>query len=386
MKYSAMSCAVPRSPIRDMMARAAALEDSISFAVGQPDFPPEQAVLDAARQAVERRETKYAPGAGYTPLREAYASYLSGITGQPYAVENVVVTAGGMAALFLSLQCLLDPGDEVLIGAPYFSNYAQQVMMCGGRVVPVKTWEADGFQLLPEAVEQAVTPRSKVLLLNSPCNPTGSVLSRETLEELAEIALRHDLFVISDEVYRHILYDGQTYTSIASLPGMKERTLVVDSCSKAFAMPGMRVGFGAGPAELIALMIKLTEGVYSCGVSISEYTAMEALRKGAAYRDAMAREYERRRDYLVPRINAISGLSCVRPKGAFYLFVNVRDTGLSGKAYSERLLEAEHVSVVPGDNFGGDAADYVRLSYAVSAEDIARGCERMEHFSRSLRL
>lgn len=384
MKYAKKAEAVPASPIRDMMTRAAKLADAVSFSVGEPDFSPSQEVIDATRRAADEGYVKYSPGAGFAELRQAYAEYLSGTDLVPYSEDEVIVTVGGMAALYLGMKCLLDPGDEVLIASPYFSNYAQMVMLCGGETVPVSVYEKDGFVLTPEAVEAAVTPRSKVLLLNSPCNPTGGVLSPEATEKLAKLALKHDLFVVSDEVYRSILFDGASYSSIASLPGMKERTLIVDSCSKTFAMTGYRVGFGAGPKHLIDLMTKLTEGVYSCAASVCQRAAVAALREGPEHLQRMVREYEKRRDYICGRINVIRGLSCIRPKGAFYLFVNVGGTGLKAREYSDRLLDEYHVAVVPGDNFGADAADYIRISYAVSMEQIIEGCDRMERFSNAL--
>jgi aminotransferase len=384
MKYAKTAEAVPASSIRDMMTRAAKLDDAISFSVGEPDFFPSQEVIDATRGAANAGYAKYSPGAGFEKLRQAYAEYLSGVDLVPYSGDEVIVTAGGMAALFLGIKCLLDPGDEVLIASPYFSNYAQAVMLCGGETVPVNVYEKDDFVLTPEAVEAAITPKSKVLLLNSPCNPTGGVLSTEATERLAELALKYDLFVISDEVYRSILFDGASYTSIASLPGLKERTLIVDSCSKSFAMTGYRVGFGAGPKHLIDLMIKLTEGVYSCAASVCQQAAIAALQGGSEHLQMMVREYEKRRDYICGRINAIRGLSCICPKGAFYLFVNVGGTGLKAREYSDQLLDAYRVAVVPGDNFGADATDYVRISYATSMEQIIEGCNRMEEFSNAL--
>lgn len=259
MKYSSVAEAIPDSMIRSMMVRASEIPDVISFAVGEPDFAPPQAAIDATKAALDRHDTKYAPGAGVTELREVYADYIAKMTGVPYTAENIVVTAGGMASLFLGLMCMLDTDDEVLVSAPYFCNYHQMIAMCHGVTVPVDVYEKDDFILTPEAVEKALTPKTKVLMLNSPCNPTGGVISLDALKALAKLAIKHDLFVISDEVYRHILFDDAEYHSIASLPGMAERTLIVDSCSKTFSMTGFRVGFGAGPEHLTFLMTKLTE-------------------------------------------------------------------------------------------------------------------------------
>lgn len=383
MKYAKVAEYIPASPIRDMMVRAAATEDVISLAVGEPDFTPTQSVIDAAKDALDRCDTRYAPGAGITELRETYAAYLTKETGVPYTAAQVIVTAGGMASLFLGLMCTVDPGDEVLVSAPYFSNYSQMVAMCHGKTVRVNVSEENDFVLTAEAVRQTITPKSKVLLLNSPCNPTGGVISEDALRELAQLAVEHDLFVISDEVYRHILFDGEQYVSIATLPGMAERTLIVDSCSKTFAMTGFRVGFGAGPEHLIRLMVKLTEGVYSAAVTVSERAAIEAFRSALPHCQEMVQEYQRRRDYICQRLNRMPGIHCIVPKGAFYVFVNISGTGMRAVEFSNRLLDEAHVAVVPGDNFGAEGGEkYVRIAYATSMENIAKGCDRIETFCR----
>ncbi len=385
MKYSSVAESIPDSKIRSMMVRAAEIPDVISFAVGEPDFAPPQAAIDATKDALDRHETKYSPGSGVTELREVYAAYLSKMTGIPYTAENITVTAGGMAALFLGLMCTVDTGDEVLVSAPYFCNYQQMISMCHGVTVPVDVYEKDDFILTPEAVENALTPKTKVLILNSPCNPTGGVISLEALKALAKLALEHDLFVISDEVYRHILFDGAEYHSIASLPGMAERTLIVDSCSKTFCMTGFRIGFGAGPAHLAELMTKLTEGVYSNAVTFSQYGAIAALQQALGDCEAMRQEFQRRRDYIVARLNAMTGIHCILPKGAFYVFANISGTGLTAQEFSDRLLEEAHVAVVPGDNFGSmDGSQYIRLSYATSMENIQAGMDRLEQFCQNL--
>lgn len=381
MQYSKMAEAIPASSIRAMMARAAEMEDVISFSIGEPDFPPPDGVIAAAKAALDRRDTKYAPGAGLMDLRKAYSAYLSKTLGSAYGPEHVIVTAGGMAALFLGLMSILEPEDEVLVSAPYFSNYAQIIAMCRGKTVPVEVYEADEFVLTPEAVERAITARTKVLILNSPCNPTGGVMEKAALERLAEIAKQHDLWVISDEVYRHILFDGAEFQSIAALPGMGERTLVVDSCSKTFSMTGFRVGFGAGPKHLIDLMAKLTEGVYASCVTVSQRAAIEALRTGFADCERMRREYQRRRDYMVEALNQIPGISCIWPKGAFYLFANISGTGMEAEEFAERLLEEAHVALVPGDSFGSqEGRHYVRISYAASMERLQEGVRRIRGF------
>ncbi len=385
MKYSVTAESIPDSKIRSMMVRAAAIPDVISFAVGEPDFAPPEAVIEATKTALDQRDTKYSLSAGVPELRQVYAEYISKMTGLNYREENVVVSAGGMAALLLGLMCMVDPGDEVLVSAPYFSNYTQMISMCHGITVPVEVYEKDDFILTAEAVERAITPRTKVLMLNSPCNPTGGVISDSALKALAELAIRHDLFVISDEVYRHILFDGLQYQTIATLPGMAERTLIVDSCSKTFAMTGFRIGFGTGPVHLIELMTKLTEGMYSNAVTFSQRGAIAAFQQALGHCEAMRQEYQRRRDYVVGRLNAMPGIHCILPKGAFYVFANIRDTDLDADQFANQLLDQQHVAVVPGDNFGSqEGAGYIRISYAASMETLKAGLDRMEAFCRSL--
>lgn len=385
MRYNQRVERMEDSPIRVMMARTEQTPDVVSFAVDQPDFKPDKRILGAAKAALDRGETGYAPGEGLTELRSAYAEYLSATIDAPYAMEQVMVTAGGMSSLFLALFCLLEAGDEVLLPAPYWSNYSQQIRLCGGKPVPVDVREEDDFVVSAEGLRAACTERTKLILINSPCNPTGGVISRAPLEEIAALARERDLFVISDEVYRHILFGEQEFASIAALPEMKARTLVVDSCSKTFAMPGFRVGFAAGPSHLIELMVKLAEDVYSCGATCCQYAALEALRAGTEYRNRMVIEYEKRCDFICRRINSIEGLSCIRPKGAFYVFVNISGTGLCATEFCDRLLREERVAMVPGDTFGTNADRYVRVSFAVSMGEIIEGMNRTERFVRRLR-
>ncbi|MCO7125380.1 pyridoxal phosphate-dependent aminotransferase [Sporolactobacillus shoreicorticis] len=382
MKYSNKVAAIQSSPIREMMVRAAQINDVISFAVGEPDFLSAPNIIEAAKRSLDAGETKYAPGAGMTKLREVYVRYLEATIGVSYDIENCLVTTGGMGALFLGLTSLLNPGDEVIFSSPYWTNYGQQIVLCGGTPVCIDVSEANEFVMSADDLRRAITPKSKVILLNSPSNPTGSVMNRDLLREIAEIAKKQDLFVISDEVYRHILFDGQDYTSIASFPGMKKRTLIVDSCSKTHAMTGFRVGFATGPADLIDEMTKITEDVWSCVNSSAQYAAIEAFTNGAEYREMMVKEYERRRNYIYERINTMDKISCIKPMGAFYLFANIKDTGLSAKEFCDRLLDEQHVAVVPGDNFGSNASGYIRISYATSMEKISEGMDRIETFIR----
>lgn len=379
MKYSKLISELPSSPIRKMMVRAAEMGDVISFSVGEPDFLPQKSVLEAAKSAVEI-STKYSPGAGLDILRDSYAEYLNNTLGTDYVRENIIITTGGMSALFLGFACLLNPGDEVLVSAPYFTNYSSEILMNNGVPVMVDVFEEDNFVVNPQAIRKAITPKTKVIVLNSPCNPTGGIIDKNTLSEIAIIAKEHDLFVISDEVYRHILFDGEEYCSISTFEGMKERTLIIDSCSKSSAMTGFRVGFGVGPVELINLYAKATENVYSSVTTVSQYAAVESIKNGAEYREYMRSQYEARRNYICDRINKLDKISCVKPKGAFYVFVNVEKTGLNGDEFANRLLEEKRVAVVPGYTFGSNAKNFVRMSYGTSMENLIMGLDRIEEF------
>jgi aminotransferase len=380
MRYSKNAEALTPSAIRDMMVRAATYDDIVSFAVGEPDFISAPNVLEAACKAAMAGETKYAPGAGVTELRRIYAQYLSETIGVPYTWEEIQVTTGGCGALFLAMSSILDPGDEVIISTPYWTNYNQQIRQLYAVPVMVDVYEENNFVMTAEDIEKAVTDKTKLIMINSPANPTGGVIEKESLEQIARIVREHDLFVISDEVYRHILFDGAEYTSIASLPGMKERTMIIDSVSKTHAMTGFRVGFGAGPVHWVKLMTKLTENVVSSVCTISQYAAMEAITNGNDYREMMCREYEKRMNYIYDRINAMELLSCIRPKGAFYLFVNIKKTGMTSVDFCNKLLDQKHVAAVPGSNFGPCGEGFVRISYATSLELIQEGLDRIEAF------
>lgn len=383
MKYSTVVSQMKASPIRAMMVKAAAMEGVISLSPGEPDFIPEESVLKAAAEHLSNSST-YAPGAGFHELRDVYTAYLNKEIGTDYKRENVMVTVGGMSAVFLCLGAILDPGDEVMVCAPYFLNYEGMIQMQQGVPVEVMTAEENGFQVTADDIEKCITDKTKVLILNSPCNPTGQVMSKEELDKIAALALKHNFFVLSDEVYRSIIYDGAKAYSIAQNEAVKDRVIIVDSCSKSSAMAGFRVGFLVGPEELITLATKATENVYSSTTSVSQYAAIEALKNGEAYRKLMCAEYEKRRNYLCERIAKMPKISCRKPQGAFYLFVNVKETGLTDWEFAEQLLEKQKVAIVPGSAFGKNAEGYVRISYATSMENLQEAFDRIEKFVTSL--
>jgi aminotransferase len=374
------------SPIRKMFNLAASLDDVVSFTVGEPDFPTPANIVDKAVEALRDGQTHYTPNAGILPLRAAIATSLRASHGlQADPETEVMVANGGMQVLLLLMTALLDPGDEVIVTDPYWPNYVGQIRLCGGVPVFVKVREENGFVYDPDDVRKAVGPRTRAILVNSPANPTGGVAGRECLAALAALAVEKDLTVISDEVYRHFLYEGAEFTSIATFPGMRERTILVDSCSKTFAMTGWRVGWAVGPREVIRTMVKLQENASACVNSASQYAAIEALQGSREPLRAMLAEYAERRALLLDGIARLDRISCVKPRGAFYAFVNIRDTGLSSEDFATRLVTAERVAVVPGTGFGPEGEGFVRLSYATSRARIREGLDRIGRFLATLR-
>ena len=317
-------------------------------------------------------------------LRQAIAEYLHRTEGLSYdPASQIVVTPGAMGALFLALKVLLNPGDEVIVNEPCWTNYVQQIRMCGGVPVSVKTNAQRGFDLDVSAIAEAVTDKTKAIILNSPCNPTGAVASTETLLQLAELAQKQDLVILADEVYKHILFDGRTYTSFAALPGMKERTLVIDSLSKTYAMTGWRIGYAAGPENVIRNMVKLQENVSACAATPCQVAAIEALEGPQDHLKYMVEQYRLRRDYVMKRISEIPGLSCHAPAGTFYAFIDISQLGMPCEEFAMKLLEERQVVVVPGTAFGEFGEGYIRLSYATSMQCLEQGLQELEEFVRS---
>ena len=370
--------------IRQMYEKSLAYENTLNFTLGQPDFSTPANVLEAACKYIRKGETFYTPNAGIMPLREAIARKFSKEL-FPISPQEVMVGFGAGSVLTLIFQSLLEPGDEVLLPSPYWSTYEIQVKMAGGVAKFIDVHEEDDFELTCEQLEGSITPKSKILIITSPNNPTGAVLSEETLRGIAEIAIKHDLFVISDEVYRYIKYDDAPYFSIASAPGMRERCAVVDSFSKLYAMPGWRVGFAIAPEELISSMWKLIEGIGSCLFAPLQYAAIEALENTHDAVLEMIAIYTRRRKIICEGLNSIDGITCRYPKGAFYVMPNIKALGLSSQELADRLVEEVGVVTAPGSGLGANGEGYLRLCFATSDENIKKGIERMDKFVRSLK-
>lgn len=385
-KISKMAVRTEPSPIRKMFNLSDGMENIISFALGEPDFTTPQNIIDAECKALKEGKTHYTANAGILPLRKEISKGLKEKDKVNYDSETeIIVTSGGMEALYLAMIVTINPGDEVIITDPYWPNHLSQVVMCGGIPKLVKVYEEDGFVYNYENLKKAIRKNTKAIILNSPANPTGGVADLKVLEEIAKIAIENNLFIIADEVYKYFLYDGAEFISIASLDGMKDRTIVVDSFSKTYAMTGWRVGYSAGPADVIANMIKLQENVAACIHTPAQYAAIEALNGPQDTLKFMIDKYSKRRELIVNGINNIKGLSCIRPKGAFYVFMNITKTGLKSEEFAVRLLNDEKVVVVPGTGFGEAGEGFVRLSYATSEENIKEGLFRMNRFVQKIR-
>jgi len=384
MKLSKRVDAIEASLTRHLFNLAKNYDDVIDLTLGDPDLPPSQTIMEAACDAIKKGKIRYSANAGLMTLREVLAERFRaeyGISVNPAA--NIAVTVGGMEALFLALQALVDEGDEVIVLAPYYVNYKQMIALNGGVCVIADTLEADGFVPRIEEIEKKISDKTVALILNTPCNPTGSMIPKETLDEISRLAKKYDLAVISDEVYRTLVYDGKKHASIVNCDGMQERTVVVDSLSKRFAMTGYRIGYAVASETVIAAMTKLQENVAACAPVSSQYAAIAAFEQ-CGDEGWIREEFEKRRDYIVSAINEIDGISCRCPEATFYLFVNVEKTGLDGLNFAYRLLEQEHVAVVPGVTYGASYGNYIRIAYTMNVECLKKAVKRIERFVRSL--
>lgn len=380
--------AVPKSGIRKFFDVAATMPGAISLGVGEPDFVTPYHIRDAAINSLLDGETQYTSNWGLLSLREEIAYYMKNRFGVKYDPKNeILVTVGASEGIDLSLRVITNPGDEILIPEPSYVSYAPGVVFAGGTPVPMPTYEADAFALTPEAVEAAITPRTKAIILPYPNNPTGAVVGKKQLEKLAEVFIRHDLIVISDEIYAELCYSEEGHVSIASLPGMRERTFVLNGFSKAFAMTGWRMGYICAPAAFCDVMCKIHQYTILCAPRQGQVAAEQALRRGREdnYADVrrMRESYDQRRRLMVKSFREM-GLSCFEPLGAFYVFPGIQKTGLSSEVFCERLLREHKVVCVPGTAFGASGEGYIRCSYATGLNQLMEALERMSAFVKQL--
>ncbi len=370
---------IPRSGIRDFFDIVSTMKDVISLGIGEPDFDTPWHVRESTVFALERGVTHYTSNFGYLELRRALARYLRKGFGAEYNPENeILVTVGVSEALDLALRALINPGDEVLYHEPCYVSYRATILFAHGVPLAVETKAANGFRLTRAMLEAKVTPRTKVLMLNFPNNPTGGIMSRGDLEDIAAFARERDLIVITDEIYGELTYDTP-HTSIVSLPGLRERTIFLHGFSKAWAMTGFRLGYACGPAELIEAMMKIHQYTMLCASSLSQKAALEALARPETDIAEMVDEYRRRRNFIVGAF-ADMGLECHRPLGAFYAFPSVAKFGLPASEFALKLLRDERVAVVPGTAFGACGEGFVRCAYATSMENLKEAMVRLKRF------
>lgn len=372
---------VQHSPIRKMFNMAGSKDDMVNLVLGEPDFVTPKNIIDAAYKAFLDGNTHYTHNSGLVPLRKAIARKLQREQNISYDAETeIIITAGGQEALFLTMKVLLNPGDEVILSCPYYPPYINEIVLGGGTPRFVNVYEEDGFVYKYENLKKAVNKNTKAILLNSPANPTGGVASKDDLEGIAEIAVENDLYIITDDVYKHFLYDNAKFTCIASLDGMKERTIVIDSLSKSYAMTGWRVGFAACNKEIYPNMMHLQENVMSCVNSGAQFAAMEAFEGNQESLEFMIKEYAERRKLIVSGLNSIKGITCLYPKGAFYAFANIKGTGMKSEEFAMKLYEDQGVLLVPGSGFGEAGEGYIRISYAASEDNLIEGLNRIDRF------
>ena len=382
---SLISEQVKPSLTRKLFNMAKAYDDVIDFTLGDPDVQPHQAIKDAGCAAIQAGYTRYSQNAGLLPLRQTISQYYERKEGFKYNPEGeIIVTVGAMEGLFLSLLSLINPGDEVIIPAPYYVNYVQMVYMCHGVPVIIDNPDAEELSFNIEDVEAAITPRTKAIIINTPANPSARLIPWDKVEALANIAKQHDLVVISDEVYKCLIYSDEPFRSIVSIEGMRERTILVNSLSKEFCMTGWRIGYVLAPEVVVATMTKLQENVCACAPLPSQYAAIEALSGRGDYSSHMVETFRSRRDLLVKGIQEIPGLSCNAPEATFYLMVNISQTGMTSEQFAIELLKAVHVALVPGITYGQSCDKYVRIAFTIGEEKMKEGIRRIRQFVESL--
>ncbi len=376
---------IPRSGIRDFFEVVQTMSDVISLGIGEPDYVTPWRIREAAIFAMEKGKTGYTSNLGTPKLRQAIAKYLERRVGVIYSPDTeVLVSVGVSEALDLALRTLLNPGDEVIYHEPSYVSYNPSIALCHAKPVAVQTSAEHEFRVLADEIESAVTPRSKALLLSFPTNPTGGVLRATDLDPIAEVCRRHDLIVLSDEIYSELVYDATEHVSIASLPGMKERTVLLNGCSKSYAMTGFRVGYACAPGPIIEAMMKIHQYAIMCASNMSQEAAVEALENCQKEVETMRGDYERRRNFVVNRFNEI-GLPCHLPKGAFYAFPSIAPTGLTSKEFSLQLLKSKKVAVVPGSAFGCPGEGFVRCCFATGMDKLKEAMDRIGQFVGELR-
>ena len=383
-RISATVQQIPKSGIRDFFEIVQTMSDVISLGIGEPDFVTPWHIREAAIYALEKGKTSYTSNLGAPRLRSAIATYLAQHLHVDYSPANeILVTVGVSEAIDLALRALINPGDEVLYHEPCYVSYGPTITLARGCPIVVPTRAEENFSLNVADLEKVVTLKTKILMINFPTNPTGAAISPEKLAELARFCEKHNLIVLTDEIYSELVYDGATHHSIAAIPGMKDRTILLHGVSKAFAMTGWRIGFACGPADIIEAMMKIHQYSILCAPIMGQEAAVEALERGAPSVIKMRDEYERRRNFVVAACRDM-GLPCRTPQGAFYIFPNIAKYGMTSKEFALQFLQEKKVAVVPGTAFGASGEGFVRCSYATSMEKLKIAMERLEEFLKKI--
>ncbi len=380
MKLSSAMSRLGTETAFEVLVRAKALEakgkDVVHLEIGEPDFDTPQNIIEAGCEALKSGWTHYGPSAGLPDLREAIAGYLNRSRNTSYAANNIIVTPGGKPIMFFVILALLEPGDEAIYPNPGFPIYESMINFTGAKAVPSPIRESNQFALDVDELEGLITPKTKLLIINSPGNPTSGVLPRADIERIAELAVKHDLIVLSDEIYSEIIYEGE-HASIATMPGMAERTIVLDGFSKTYAMTGWRLGYGAMPVDFAGQINKLMVNSISCTSVAVQRAGIEALEGPQDDVRAMVKAFKARRDIMVEGLNSIPGISCLNPKGAFYVFPNISGTGKTSREFADSLLDEHGVAALAGTSFGKHGEGYLRLSYANSEENLRKALDRI---------
>ena len=373
------------SGIRKFFDIVSEMKDAISLGVGEPDFDTPWSIREEGIYALEKGRTYYTSNSGLLELRKEISAYLNRKYNLKYEpVKEMVVTVGGSEAIDLAFRAMLNPGDEVIIPKPCYVSYDPCVVLADGVPVSVDLREEDEFKLTKELLLSAITPKTKILVLAFPNNPTGAVMTREELEEIAKVVIEKDIFVVSDEIYAELTYGDITHCSIASIEGMKERTIVINGFSKAFSMTGWRLGYACGPEMIMSQMLKIHQFAIMCAPTNSQYAAVEALKNCDTEVQKMKEEYDRRRKFMLSRLRGM-GLKCFEPFGAFYIFPNISEFGMTSDEFATRFLNEERVAAVPGTAFGDCGEGFLRMSYASSLNNLKTAMERLENFINRLR-
>lgn len=372
------------SGIRKFFDIAATMEGVISLGVGEPDFPTPTSIREAGIRSIVDKGTTYTANVGLMELRRAISKYLEKRFHVEYdPADQILVTVGASEAVDLALRAVVNPGDEVLVPEPTYVSYAPSAILAGGVAVPVPTYEKDDFRLTADVIRSLITPKTKAIVFCYPNNPTGAVMEKADLMAIADVLREHDILVIADEIYAELVY-GIEHTSMATLPGMYDKTLLINGFSKAFSMTGWRLGYACGPAPLVDAMKKIHQYVIMCAPTMSQWAAIEALENGMPEVERMVAEYDKRRQTIVHGFRNM-GLSCFEPRGAFYCFPRISDLGMTSDEFCNRLLEAEKVAVVPGSAFGDSGEGFIRVSYAYSIDSINKALVKIDRFIQSIK-